>query len=149
VDPEDLLDATMSEESREQLRSALNDSAEMKEQGNKFFLDKNWTSAIIAYNQALACLPKPKPPAGSHAQSDEQEQGPLPGDAQAATDMQYPYRHQMEEENTQKEEILIASVPDLQLTPLERECSNARVVLYANIAACELKLVSSILILMS
>jgi hypothetical protein len=141
--PKDILDATMSEESRELLRSALNDSAEMKEQGNKFFLDKNWTSAITAYNQALACLPKPKPPAVSHAQSGEKEQEPV----DAATDMQYPDRHHREE--NEQEDTLIASKPDLQLTPIEQECSNTRVVLYANIAACELKLVSSIAILMA
>lgn len=131
----------MSEEYPEQLRSALNDSAEMKDQGNKFFLDKNWTSAITAYNQALACLPKPKPPVISHAQSGEKEQGPV-DDVQTATDMQYPDRHHIEE-NAQ-EDTLIASKPDLQLTPLEQECSSTRVVLYANIAACELKLVGSI-----
>jgi hypothetical protein len=118
----------------EQLRSALKDSADMKEQGNKFFLDKNWTSAITAYNQALACLPmpKPKPPAAS-----EKDQEPV--EVQAATDIQYSHRNHREE-NVQ-EDTLIASMPDLQLTPLERECSNVRVVLYANIAACELKLV--------
>lgn len=144
----------------DELREALKSSAEMKEEGNKFFLDKNYTSAVTAYNQAIACLPKPRPKTLSEhtdnndidSDDKEPESEPKPIDVQTATDIQSSDRdHRMggaaaseHGQNTQEATVIASSTPtpDLQLTPLERECSNTRVILYANIAACELKMVN-------
>ncbi len=112
------------------LHTSLKNSAEFKDEGNAFFLAKNWTSALSAYHQALACLPKapvvvaPLPKLVDEPESDLQEQ---------------------ETPGTPGAEAVAAGSSEGQqpaTTPLESACSHARVVLHSNIAACELKLAS-------
>lgn len=139
----------------EQIRTALKAAAEMKDAGNQFFLEKNWSSAITAYKQALSCLP-PKP---AQLQLSEQElpnegasrtldgQGQLGGDRvangaeeAAAAPSTEPKLNESEPntngETRQKEDVVSQNAKQ---TPLQKECASVRVTLYSNIAACELK----------
>lgn len=119
-------------ETDEELQAALKRSAEIKSDGNTFFTDKNWTSAVIAYKQALAALP------------------PVPEQAETRVDVNKPsdgqsdgQEHQEHQDSQDKPPIENDSINTnvVEMTPLQKECSNARVTLFANIAACQLKLV--------
>jgi hypothetical protein len=135
----------------ETLHAALKNSAEMKDEGNAFFKAKNWTSAITAYNQALACLPLHVPVVVTlHDPEDggvqrSKDQGRTPNGEDAT---QVPNRNTENYEgedqkegrpNTSKQPL--SEPPSHKTTPLQEACSHARVVLHSNIAACELKLV--------
>jgi hypothetical protein len=127
----------------ETLHTALKNSAEMKDEGNASFMAKNWTSAITAYNQALACLPSHIPVVVTTNHHHAEDQGP-PNSADA-TRIKDPNRDVdslMEEGsfNSSKQPGSTES-QSRKITPLEEACSHARVILHSNIAACELKLV--------
>jgi hypothetical protein len=132
----------------EQIRTALKASAEMKDAGNQFFLQKDWLSAITAYNQALSCLPAP--PKRSQLPSEQEVpnegasraldgQGQLGGD-RASTEQKSNESEANTEGETREEDVVASEgVVKQALTPLQKECSIVRVTLYSNIAACELK----------
>jgi len=124
----------------ETLHTALKNSAEMKDEGNAFFMEKNWTSAITAYNQALACLPSHIPVVVTTTTNDEGDPQGSPNNSADATRINAPNRgtDSLEEEgslNSSKQ-----PVQSHKIRQLEEACSHARVVLNSNIAACELKL---------
>ena len=140
------------------LHAALKNAAEMKDEGNAFFNAKNWTSAIAAYNQALACLPLHVPVVTSIDTEDDgygsrsTDQGQPNADA-GATCVQIPNRHldnRIEDQEqgsfNSAEQPESIKTPSNNPTPLQEACSRARVVLHSNIAACELKLVCFCLI---
>ncbi|KAG8781086.1 hypothetical protein FRC19_010142 [Serendipita sp. 401] len=128
---------------KEAIRKAIKDAAEMKDEGNKFFSEKNWTSAITAYKQGLSYLPLAPPKARAHATTEQGDQGSNTNDGSL----------NKEQDNVKKEEETPGTMGNRPLSPsphqtmmtaadppFKKECSEARVILYANIAACELKL---------
>lgn len=119
-------------ETDEELQNALKRSAEMKSDGNTFFVGKNWNSAIIAYNQALAALP----PAPEQIETCVNVNEP----SSSQSDAEENQDHQRTQDQSPIEESAI-NADTVAMTPLQKECSNARITLFSNIAACQLKLV--------
>lgn len=115
----------------ESLHTALKSSAEFKDEGNAFFLEKNWTSALTAYNQALACLPSL--PVVETIKDSTEVDAKEPADDLAE---RQPGNDEAAGSSTQEPTKPVN-------TPLEDAYSHARVILHSNIAACELKLVSN------
>ena len=97
---------------------------ELKLEGNGLFKAGSWTEALVAYRTALGHLPPRKRTLNQSADRDPS----------AATD------------NTEAPADEHDEPPQNELEPpsvLESECSKARAILNANIAACLIKLVSS------
>ncbi|KAG8817600.1 hypothetical protein FRC17_011159 [Serendipita sp. 399] len=131
------------EKDEQSVRKAIKDAADMKEEGNKFFLDKNWTSAITAYKQALAYLPPAPTKARAHATTEQQEaEEEDEGRKNSTAHDESPLNKANEDTGTMGKRPLSPSPQQTMVIndPLQQECSDARVILYANIAACELKL---------
>jgi hypothetical protein len=125
-------------ETDEDLQKALKRSAEIKSDGNAFFLGKNWNSAVTAYNQALAALP----PAPERVETRVNMNAPPSSQSDGEEDQD----HQRTQDQSPIEDSSI-STDTVEMTPLQKECSNARVILLSNIAACQLKLVCQALAL--
>ena len=125
--------------SEERPQSALADSALLKAEGNTYFSQKNWQNAIVAYQQALEALPLP-PPVDRKGKNRATEEGSEDGEGDeeqeaVSTDKENPHT-----KNESGEEESASNQP---LTPLQKECSAARVVLLSNMAQCHIKLVRS------
>lgn len=97
---------------------------ELKLEGNGLFKAGSWTEALVAYRTALGHLPPRK---RTLNQSADRDPSAATDDAEAPAD-----EH---DESPQNE----PEPPNV----LESECSKARAILNANIAACLIKLVSS------
>lgn len=127
------------------LHGALQKSAEFKDEGNAFFNAKDWTSARIAYNQGLACLPSPpvvvvdsaqRQGTGDHETAADHQGGANEDDAQGEQAAKADAGKGKEVEQdlpTEKPEQAVK-------TPMQEACCHARVILHSNIAACDLKL---------
>lgn len=102
----------------------LDEAAELKLEGNDKFRAQQWNDALATYRRALARLPKRPAKKVVNISSPEDE---LDSDSQGKT--------RSTEADTQDEDI--ATIP----SPLQQQCSKARAVLNANIAACYVKLV--------
>ena len=121
------------------LQSALADSTLLKAEGNDYFTQKNWQNAIVAYQQALDALPPPPPVdrkgkgKATEERSDDgeagEQQGPVSADEEGSEAESEPGKEQ--------------SASDQPQTPLQKECSAARVILLSNMAQCHIKLVRS------
>ncbi|CAG7847658.1 SubName: Full=Uncharacterized protein {ECO:0000313/EMBL:CCA72486.1} [Serendipita indica DSM 11827] len=110
----------------ERVRQGLAKAAEMKDEGNKFFLEKNWTSAITAYKQALSYLPSPPVRDRKQDEKTDEETGI---DAEEGTKDPNPPSPGVSTPQQEAAE-----------SPLMKECSTMRIALNSNIAACEIKL---------
>ncbi|KAH9968932.1 hypothetical protein BC827DRAFT_1166616 [Russula dissimulans] len=98
----------------------LGEADELKQEGNDLFRRSKWNEALQSYRNGLARLPKRRiPPPAPEEQGD-----PLPTGEEAAA--------ASTETTSQNEPAIDPS--------LEHECAKARSVLYANIAACHVKL---------
>ena len=121
----------------EHLQSALADSTLLKAEGNDYFAQKNWQNAIVAYQQALDALPPPLPVdrKGKGKANEERSDDGEDGEQQetVSTNKESP-----QTESESWKEQLASNQP---LTPLQKECSAARVVLFSNMAQCHIKLV--------
>jgi len=123
--------------SEERLQSALADSALLKAEGNAYFTQKNWQNAIVAYQQALDALPPP-PPVDRKGKSRATEESPDDGESGEEQETVSTNKENSRTENEFGKEDSVSSQP---LTPLQKECSAARVVLLSNMAQCHIKLV--------
>ena len=126
--------------SEEHGRDGLAKALEMKDEGNKFFVEKNWTSAITAYTQALSYLPSPpvvRKAGSTSAESSNQEQHDGKQDDKTDEEIE----HGVEEGTISSADQDTPSQEATAATPLMKECSTIRVALNSNIAACEIKLV--------
>ena len=134
---ESLTDTQLWTEGR--LQSALADSALLKSEGTTYFTQANWQNAIVAYQQALDALPPPPPvDRKGKGKATEERSDDGEGDEQQETVSISKESSQTERESGKEEPIL-----DQPLTPLQKECSAARVVLFSNMAQCHIKLVRS------
>lgn len=114
---------TESSYSDEDVQRHLDEAAELKLEGNDKFRAQQWNDALATYRRALARLPKRPAKKVVNISSPEDE---LDSDSQGKT--------RSTEADTQDEDI--ATIP----SPLQQQCSKARAVLNANIAACYVKL---------
>lgn len=122
----------------ERLQSALADSALLKSEGNTYFTQKNWQNAIVAYQQALDALPPPPTldrKGKGRATEEESDDGEGGGQKTTSTS-----KESSQTESESEEEKSASNQP---LSPLQKECSAARVVLLSNMAQCHIKLVRS------
>jgi hypothetical protein len=139
------LEPSMSDD--ETLHAALKNSAEMKDEGNAFFMAKNWTSAITAYNQALACLPSHIPVVVTTTETTKtstNDEGDQQGPPNNGADAAHIKASNRDVDSMLEEGSFNSSKQPVQshkITQMEEACSHARVVLHSNIAACELKMV--------
>jgi hypothetical protein len=122
---------------QERLPSALADSALLKSEGNASFAQQNWQNAIVAYQQALDALP-PSPTVDRRDKGRGNEEGSEEGGEQQNTIFKDKESSQTESE-PEKED----SASNQPQTPLQKECSAARVVLLSNMSQCHIKLVRS------
>jgi hypothetical protein len=125
--------------SEERLQSALTDSALLKTEGNTYFTQKHWQNAIVAYQQALDALPPPPPVdrKGKSRATEERSDDGQSGEEQETVSID---KEDSQTENEFGEEESASNQP---LTPIQKECSAARVVLLSNMAQCHIKLVRS------
>lgn len=123
--------------SEERLQSALADSALLKAEGNTYFSQKNWQNAIVAYQQALDALPPP-PPVDQKGKKRATEEGSEDGEGDEEQETVSTDKENVQTENKLGEDESASKQP---LTPLQKECSAARVVLLSNMAQCHIKLV--------
>ena len=123
--------------SEERLQSALADCALLKAEGNTYFSQKNWQNAIVAYQQALDALPPP-PSADRKGKNRATEDGSEGGEGDEEQETGFTAKENSQPENEIGE---VESVSDQPLTPSQKECSAARVVLLSNMAQCHIKLV--------
>lgn len=116
--------------SENNIQKRLDEAAELKLEGNEEFRAQEWNDALATYRRALARLPRRpvKKVVVVSALDDELDNEssdktrPTEADTSAAD----------------KDTTTILSPP----SPLQQQCSKARAVLNANIAACYVKLVS-------
>lgn len=113
-------------------QECLHEAAELKLEGNDEFRAQRWNDALATYRRALGRLPK-----------RQTLQKPI--DREKTTETE---RTESEDDDNMPEEVSpkredTSSTDDHLIEPsaLEQECSNARAVLNANIAACYVKLV--------
>ena len=116
------------------MQARIGEAEGLKQEGNDLFRRGKWDEALQTYRNGLAQLPKrrnppPPPPSPPPATDEEGERPPAEGDAN-----RIPTDAQNQHEST---------VPSDADSPLERECTKARSVLNANIAACHVKLAST------
>jgi len=132
--------------SEERLQSALTDSALLKAEGNTYFTQKNWQNAIVAYEQALEVLPPSLPRVDrigkSKAPEERSDDDKRDNDSDGENEkVQEAVVTEEEKSQTENESGKEESAPKQPLTPLQKECSAARVVLLSNMAQCHIKLV--------
>ena len=125
--------------SEERLQSALADSALLKAEGNTYFTQTNWQNAIVAYQQALDALP-PSPPVDRKGKGRATEERSDDGEGGEEQETISTNEGDTQTEKELEEEDSASNQP---LTPLQKECSAARVVLLSNMAQCHIKLVRS------
>jgi hypothetical protein len=114
------------------LQLRLQEAAEIKEEGNDSFRGQQWNDALVAYRRALARLPK-RPVADSSASRK--------GKARESDDPL-----DTSEGDVVNEQLKDApdEMPHAEPPEQQTQCSKARAILNANIAACYVKLVSTI-----
>ncbi len=120
------------------VQARLEDAEELKQEGNDLFRHSKWNEALQSYRNGLAGLPKrrdpPPPPLASSSSpppptaADEGDSPLVGGEVpDASTDA---------ESQSQPPDCVNVD------SPLQHECTKARSILHANIAACLLKLAS-------
>jgi len=123
----------------ERLQSSLADSALLKAEGNTYFTQKNWQNAIVVYQQALDVLPPP-PVMDRKGKGRVAEEGSDDGESGESGEQQKRFSPDEESPQTENESEKEGSTSHQPLSPLQKVCSAARVVLFSNIAQCHIKL---------
>ncbi|KAI0375348.1 TPR-like protein [Pilatotrama ljubarskyi] len=114
----------------EHIKKCLSDADDLKQEGNEHFRAKRWDEALASYRAALGRLPKRRSSPQAAAKGKARATDEVEGDAsEDDTDVD---AHVAEEE-ADHETITTNS-------ELDAECTKARAVLNANIAACFMKL---------
>ena len=125
------------------IQQCLRDAEELKQEGNEHFRAKRWSEALATYRSGLGRLPKRRPLKSEKGK--EREVVDMDGDEEDGG-----ARKGAELENEDKEEKgkgkEVEEEQPVQTPSLEAEleCARARSVMNANIAACYVKLVSTL-----
>ncbi|KAI9460842.1 TPR-like protein [Lactarius psammicola] len=115
-------------ETLEEVQARLAEADELKQEGNSLFRLNKWDEALQSYRNGLAQVPERRKTSMPPATNEKSHSPPAEGEGtHTPTDI---------------EESLASgtSVDSDSSSPLERECTKARSVLNANIAACYVKL---------